>query len=380
MFTMAKLRVLYVNHEDDVVGGSSKSLLNLLHSVREEVDPVILIRKEGVVSDFFRSHGYDCVIIPFRRITFIGSVVSRAIRSIPHFISNSCINLRCILRASRLVRERRIEIIHSNSSVIDIGYEIARYTGVRHIWHLREYVDESLDIHLFGGYRRWKRKVDHSDAIIVISSQLRSHLGYDGASNVFCLPDAVAEASSLVYKKEKERYFLFCAAQISPVKNPETALEAFEKSGLSEEGYRLVITGTINQEYKNKLLSSVNDKTVLNCVDFLGYIPDIKDLMSKATGYLMCSEFEGLGRVTVEAMFYGCPVIARRSGGTLEIVRNNVNGYLFDSPDQCAALMKAVAGNSNEGVIITAQEIAVNRFSEESFKKSLIEVYKSVMS
>lgn len=47
-----KITVLYVNHEDNVVGGSSWSLVNLIRSVNEYVIPVILLRSEGPVADF----------------------------------------------------------------------------------------------------------------------------------------------------------------------------------------------------------------------------------------------------------------------------------------------------------------------------------------
>ena len=377
---MVKYKVLFVNHEDDLVGGSSKSLLNMLHSVRDVVAPIILLRKEGPVHDFFKSEGYECVVIPFRRITFQGTLWKRIYRSLPHFITNSFINLRCILRASRLVREEGISIIHSNSSVIDVGYEIARFTGVKHVWHLREFVDAGLGVRFFGGYKRWKRKVDKSDAVIVISSQLRSYLGYDGVANVFCIPDAVCGESDTVFLKEKDKYFLFCSAKLSSVKHPEVAIEAFEKSGLAREGYRLVFTGNIDDGYKDDLLSLVIDKSLLHVVDFIGYVPDVKGLMSNAAGYLMCSEFEGLGRVTIEAMFYGCPVIARRSGGTLEIVEDNVNGFMYDSPNECSSLMRHVAGNLPERIIIKAQETAVRRFSEESFRAELLRVYDYAFS
>ena len=49
-----KITVLYVNHEDNVVGGASWSLVNLIRSVNEYVIPVILLRSEGPVADFFR--------------------------------------------------------------------------------------------------------------------------------------------------------------------------------------------------------------------------------------------------------------------------------------------------------------------------------------
>ena len=97
--------------------------------------------------------------------------------------------------------------------------------------------------------------------------------------------------------------------------------------------------------------------------------------MSKATAYLMCSEFEGLGRVTIEAMFYGCPVIARRSGGTLEIITDRRNGFFFDTVEECSGLMNMLASALPLDVVREAQKDAVARYSEEEYGSEIMRVY-----
>ena len=65
-------------------------------------------------------------------------------------------------------------------------------------------------------------------------------------------------------------------------------------------------------------------------------------LFRKASGYLMCSKNEAMGRVTVEALFNGCPVIGYDGGGTPEIIKDGINGFLFKTPEQCAWAMQQV--------------------------------------
>ena len=45
----------------------------------------------------------------------------------------------------------------------------------------------------------------------------------------------------------------------------------------------------------------------------------------------MCSGNEAFGRVTVEAMKLGVPVIGAKSGGTLDIIIENENGLFYES-------------------------------------------------
>lgn len=374
-----RITVLYVNHEDYVVGGSSRSLDNMLRSVKEYVNPVILLRSEGPVAEFFRSKGYECIIHNFRRLTYKGGVLVRTVRFIPHLVTNTYINHKCVEDVARLLKGRNINIVHSNSSVIDIGLALARKLGARHVWHIREYFDLGLKARPFLGFRRWKRKLEVSDAVIAISTALRDHLALKNNDRVFCLPDAVRSVRDLEFFKKKEKRFLFCAGELSEVKRPETAVSAFGRSGLAGKGYVLSFIGSCVPGRKSMLMSLARSYGVENQVEFLGYVASIEPLMSKATAYLMCSEFEGLGRVTIEAMFYGCPVIARRSGGTLEIIQDKVNGFFFDTEDECAGLMNMVASEMPEDVILAAQKEAADRFSEEGFGHCLLDIYHKIL-
>jgi glycosyltransferase involved in cell wall biosynthesis len=116
-------------------------------------------------------------------------------------------------------------------------------------------------------------------------------------------------------------------------------------------------------------------------VEFTGKESDIKDVMSKAAGFLMCTKFEGLGRVTVEAMFYGCPVLARNnSGGTMEIVKNNETGLIFDDAADLSDKMQIVASGDMLPIIHNAQQYAVGHFCEESFGEQMLKLYKNVLN
>ncbi len=378
MTKTGKTTVLYVNHEDNVIGGSSRSLDNLIMSVKEYVTPIILLRSEGPVADFFRSRGYECIVHPFRRLTYKGGVVTRTVRFFPHLVTNTLINHRCVKDVCKALSGRNVDIVHSNSGVIDIGLVLAEKLGAKHVWHIREYFDLGLNARPFLGFRRWNREIRRSDAVILISNGLREHLGLVDRPYAFCFPDAVRSKEDVVLDTAKEKYFLFCAGEMGAVKRPETAIRAFGKSGLAEKGYSLLFTGNCRAEREAELMLAAKESGVTDRVRFLGYVPDIKPLMSKATAYLMCSEFEGLGRVTIEAMFYGCPVIARRSGGTLEIISDRRNGFFFDTVEECSGLMNMLASALPLDVVREAQKDAVSRYSEEEYGREIMRVYNNL--
>jgi glycosyltransferase involved in cell wall biosynthesis len=95
----------------------------------------------------------------------------------------------------------------------------------------------------------------------------------------------------------------------------------------------------------------------------------------------MCTKFEGLGRVTIEAMFYGCPVLARNhSGGTMEIVKDGETGLIFDDAADLAKKMQLVITDDMLPIIQKAQQYALEHFCEESFGKQMLKLYKEILN
>ena len=90
----------------------------------------------------------------------------------------------------------------------------------------------------------------------------------------------------------------------------------------------------------------------------------------------MCSKNEAMGRVTVEALFNGCPVIGYDGGGTPEIIKDGINGFLFKTPEQCAWAMQQVLNPEISSRIIENGFDAVRQyFTEESYRDKLLSIY-----
>jgi glycosyltransferase involved in cell wall biosynthesis len=111
--------------------------------------------------------------------------------------------------------------------------------------------------------------------------------------------------------------------RLSPPKHVEVLVEAANKTGVT-----LYIVGGGSQLEHLKKLAKKN-------VIFTGEISDIElsRLYMGAKGFLFASQDEEFGIAPVEAMMYGIPVIALKSGGLKETVKDGVNGYLVENLD-----------------------------------------------
>ena len=63
-----KIKVLYISHESKEIAGATLSLYNLIHSVEDSVEPVVLLDRKDIVYDFFQSKGVACLVFPFKRL------------------------------------------------------------------------------------------------------------------------------------------------------------------------------------------------------------------------------------------------------------------------------------------------------------------------
>ncbi|ACC81485.1 glycosyltransferase family 4 protein [Nostoc punctiforme] len=83
------------------------------------------------------------------------------------------------------------------------------------------------------------------------------------------------------------------------------------------------------QDYAQKLHKQVTDLGLENRVKFLGFRSDIPQLMAACDLVAHTSTSpEPFGRVIVEAMLCGKPVVAAKAGGVMELVEHGLNGFL----------------------------------------------------
>ena len=61
---MSKITVLYIVHDTDLAG-TSLSTLNMIKSVSQYVQPLVLLREEGAVSTLYKEEGLECIYDAF---------------------------------------------------------------------------------------------------------------------------------------------------------------------------------------------------------------------------------------------------------------------------------------------------------------------------
>ncbi|MBI4471457.1 MAG: N-acetyl-alpha-D-glucosaminyl L-malate synthase BshA [Acidobacteria bacterium] len=118
-----------------------------------------------------------------------------------------------------------------------------------------------------------------------------------------------------------------------PVKRVEDVIEVFSRVRKKTRA-RLLMVGDGPERPKAEWLASTHG--ISEDVLFLGKQNDMNQLLSIADILLLPSELESFGLVALEAMACEVPVIATKVGGIPEVVRDGVDGFLYDVSDVTA--------------------------------------------
>lgn len=165
---------------------------------------------------------------------------------------------------------------------------------------------------------------------------------------------------------------------VHPAKNQEEAIRAIAQ--LRTDGWRtnLTIIGTGAKDHIDFLKRLAKMLGVEGYVQFVGEVHH-DDLMGCLHHYdvlLMCSRCEAFGRVTIEAMSKGLPVIGADSGGTPEIIMEGHTGFLYPpgNIDQLVGYISFLMASPNVLRIFgeNAKERVRTRFSKERYRTEIL--------
>jgi glycosyltransferase involved in cell wall biosynthesis len=126
------------------------------------------------------------------------------------------------------------------------------------------------------------------------------------------------------------------AGRLNSQKNFPLLISSFAQIAKDFPGYKLRIYG------KGALLESLQslakEKGVGDRVEFPGYVPNMPEVLEKASMFVLSSDFEGMPNALMEAMASGLPCISTDcgGGGARFLIEDGENGLLVPQKDEVA--------------------------------------------
>lgn len=384
------MKVLYVINATTPAGGANKSLLAMLDGLTERgITPVVVAPDAEGICHSLHDRGIETHALPFRPNTFPRLSSAKDWPTfLPKLAARRLVNAKAAKAVARLCIERGVELVHSNVSVVDIGFRAAMTLGLPHVYHFREFADLDFGMHYFHSWRAFHKAIDRPLSYsICITRGIASHHGLSGA-RARVIYNGIANLPHPAATVERKRRFLF-AGRIEPAKGLAEAVQAYcLYAKQTDDPAQLAVAGEVTDAaYFQRIKAFISDNGLDANIAFLGERSDVAQLMQESIATIVASRFEAFGRTTAEAMACGCLVIGHDTGGTREQFDNGLRltgeeiGLRYTTVEQLAEHLHAVADapvGSHADMECRARLTVERLYSTDANVESVFNFYKDI--
>lgn len=311
-----------------------------LNAILESVEPLrskhtfrFVVPVEGTTAELIRSHGFEVDTLPFIEIS---RNIGRNLRYPFRLIRNAW-------RLRTLIKQHHINIVQVNDLYNLVGIVAKRFVNVKVITHIRR-MPESFPLRL---YHFWVRKHKRrADKILPVSKANARLFSDNPKSEVFYDSLPPHDVNFTYDASDKKPMRLLYLANFTVGKGQNHALMAFKQliDTTKRTDILLHFEGSDFGLEKNKVYrEELHQWTITNRIDKVVTFglgsSDIAHPISQADIMLNFSDSESLSRVSMEALYFGIPLIATNVGGTNEMVIDGWNGLLVERGDTNAMFL-----------------------------------------
>ncbi len=362
--------ILYLANSGDIIGGGQISLIGLLDKLdRIKYNPIAVCPSEGELFDTLNKMGVKTQIVRMETLRNL----------------NIFSWMKTVITLIRIIKRRKVDLIHSNGSRPTIyGGIAARLTKTSLIWHVRiadrdKLLDRFLTI--------------LSTKIIAISKAVQRRFEWlkEYKKKVTIIYNGIdvekfnTETNGMKIKREfripSNVSVVGIVGRLDWYKGHQYFFEATKIVTKTIQNIHFLIVG--DGEYRSRLENQVKQLSLEKKVTFTGNRDDIPEVLAGINLFVLSSVSEGFGRAAAEAMACGKPVVATKTGGLSEVVEDGITGILVSprDPDELAnAIVSLLNDKEKRDKIGAAGRKRVEElFTIETNVKHTMDMYMKVL-
>ncbi len=341
---IGKVRVLFLAH-DSGIGGAQSSFLDFLKRIdRDYFEPLVILPGGGAIETTLKELKITYIVVWSR--LWIPSPSKRNMAYLIRLMWELPGSLRQIFVFSRKYKP---DLVYTNTIVKIEGALVALFLGVPHVWHVREWLLGNRQIAAFLP----------AGVVRLIISTLSTHIVVNSRYMLSYFRDVAKDKISFVYNgfdveganivslrggELKESFGLPKNTKIVGIigtlhsgKGQDLFIEAASLVKKTFDNVTFLIVGGGDfVVYNKKLARLVENNNLREDVYFLGWRRDVGRIYSLLDVLVSASNVEPFGRVVMEGMAYGIPVVSTKSGGPQEIILDGITGILVDERSSVA--------------------------------------------
>ena len=330
------MRVLYAN-QTGLISGAERSLLDLIARLPPEVEAQVAAPR-GELSEELRGRGIAWTELQPIDLSFRLHPV--------HTIRGGAQLAGAARQLRRAVRRLAPHVLHANTTRATLMAVPAHPGGIPLIGHVRDWIPEGRVP------MATLRAVEMGATAVIANSRFVADQlpRRRRSAPVRVIHDAVDAAGFRDARSRRdaarrdfglgdEDVVLAVVAQLTPWKGQDDAVRILASLRRTHQRVRLLIAGSAkfaaagasfdNPSFERDLHALASELGVSGEVRFLGERQDVPHVMAASDILLVPSWREAFGRVVVEGMAAGLPVVATSAGGPAELVRDGEDGLVL---------------------------------------------------
>jgi len=262
------------------------------------------------------------------------------------------------------------DLIHTNTFTTPEGGRVARSLGVPHVWHVRELVGPGAPYRFAGeGPAMREYLVRHASLVVANSHASAERIrGWVPEGMLRTVPNGVDvdRFAQIGPRTDGGPLVVGLVANLTSWKKHDLFLDV-AKLVSSNSAAEFHIFGHLPPEPRLATLrEGIRLRGLTDRVRLRGFVADPAEIMSEVDVVVHPADHESFGRVIVEAMAAGVPVVGVRGGGAAEIVVDGESGLLA-APDDAVGLAACVRR--------LAADAALRKALGEAGRRRAVEVY-----
>ena len=302
----------------------------------------------------------------------------------PYYIRRNLIALKQLIS---LMRKEHFHLIHCHTPMGGVLGRIAA-----HKTNTKPVIYTAHGFHFYKGAPVWnwlffypvERFLAHwTDCLITINKEDYARAKkFNTRKSVEYVPGVGIDLTNFTphveYTHDDTKSFILTSVgELSKRKNHILIIKILFK--LKNKRIKYLICGSGKEEIYLKRM--VNKLGLEKQVYFLGYRKDISKVLEKSDCFIFPSKQEGLPVALLEAMATGMPIIASNIRGNIDLIHNNINGYLCNSEkDFELAINKIMHSSSIQNQFRINNIKKIKKYSLENIHTKMSSIYQNIDS
>ena len=368
-------------HSSSELYGSDRSLLNLVKNLdKDKFNITVILPEDGpLVSKINRFDNVEVIINEL-------AVLRRKNLSLSGMSQYFIMLIKSIKFINNLIKEKNIDIVYTNTSVIFAGGISAKLCKVKSIWHIREIIKSKYErfivsriVNTFSDYIIANSKATaeaiskNKDKVKVVYNAIDIEKNIDLEYNDGAYKEVAATVAG-----GSDKIKVGMAGRINRWKGQKLFVDMAKLVSQENDNVEFLIAGDVykgEDEILDDLKAYILESGVKDKIGLLGQVDNMISFYKNIDIFILPSiQPEPFGLVVIEAMNNKLPVVATNHGGPVEIIENNIDGFLVDyknAKEMAQVVNKLIKDKELRSYITTnaekkvKEQFNVNRYVDE---------------